>query len=371
MDKYIIELLKTNNRIIIPELGAFITKKDEPGIIVFNEFLKFNDGVFVGYIAEQENIEKEKALEKTENFVKEILLELEKGEAHVIENLGEFQKDEKGKIQFVATASRKEKKAAEKEKEEETKEKEEEKKKAEEAKKKEEEDKKKAEEKEKEAVKVAAGKKEKPKELIELDDKGEKPEEEELPEKEEEIEEEPIGPPVIEGDKEPVLIYDEKKRSKGYWWLLLLLIPVVLFLIWFFLLRDRKPVEQAVKLQTEITEETATAQEEAVAEEPAETAESQQPEAVPVEPEIVEEVTQPAVTGEKRFYVVAGCFRIEENADNYVMLLRNKGYDSEKFGMIGRLHTVSVYSNSLRSEAVRKLNEIRETLEPTAWLLYY
>ena len=84
MDKYITELLKTTNRIIIPELGAFITKKDEPGIIVFNEFLKFNDGVFVGYVAEKENIEKEEALGKTENFVKEIHLELEKGESHAI-----------------------------------------------------------------------------------------------------------------------------------------------------------------------------------------------------------------------------------------------------------------------------------------------
>jgi len=372
MDKYITKLLKTANRIIIPELGAFIVKKDEPGTILFNEFLKFNDGVFVGYVAEQESIEKEEALEKTENFVKQIFLQLEKGESHVIENLGAFQKDEKGKIQFIPIAAVKEEELEEKKEEEKAEKK-----------------KKKAEE--KESVKLAAGMPEESKELIELEEKEKEPvaeeeETEELPEKEEEIEKVEEKPPEKVEEEEPSFIYEEKKKSKGYLWLLLLLIPVALFLIWFFFLRDGKPVEQAVQPVPAETEEAITTQPEAVAEEGeetaitgeegaveevAETAEPQQPEAIPEKPEVDEEVTQPVVSGEKRFYIVAGCFEIEENADKYVRLLRDKGYDSEKFGMIGRLHAVSVYSNPSRSEAIRKLHEIRETVEPNAWLLYY
>jgi cell division septation protein DedD len=364
MDKYIVELLKTNNRIILPELGAFITKKDEPENIVFNEFLKFNDGIFVSFIAEKEKIEKEEALEKTENFVKEIFLELEEGNAHVIEGLGEFKKDEKGKIQFITDAAKKEKEMQEENRKEEKK------------------------KKEKKAVippiEPVAEKIEEPKELMELDEKEEEEPiteeeeeinviEEELPEKEEEIKEVMEEPPEKEEEKEPSLIYEEKKKSNPFWWLLWILIPVVLFLIWFIFLRDGKPVdqEQAIKPETELTEEIATPQPAAVTKEIAETAESQQPEVVPEEPKVEEEVAQPAVTGEKKFYIVVGCFEIEKNADNYVALLKNKGFDSEKFGMIGRFHAVSFQAYSSRNEAIRKLNEIRETIEPNAWLLYY
>jgi len=391
MDKYIIELLKTSNRIIIPELGAFIAKKDEPGTILFNEFLKFNDGVFVGFVAEQENIEKEEALEKTERFVKEIYLELEKGKAHVIGNLGEFQRDEKGKIQFIPIASAKEQEVEEKkgkeeeEKKEEEKKVKEEKKKAEEEKKKKEEETKKAKEKEKGSMKVTAGKTEEPKELIELDQKEEKsvPKEEEISGettepsgKEEEIEKATEEPPGKIEEEEPAFIYEEKKKSKALLWFLLLLIPVVLFLIWFFLLRDGKPTEPIPPYPDEVerTEEAATPQPAVVDEDSTEMEQSvqtEQPEMIPEEPAVKEEVTPPAVTGEKKYYIVAGCFEIEQNADNYVTLLRNKGYDSKKFRMIGRLHAVSFQAYSSKNEAIRKLYEIRETVEPNAWLLYY
>lgn len=435
MDKYIIELLKTHTRIILPELGAFITKKDEPGNIVFNEFLKFNDGVFVGYVAEKEKIEKEKALEKTENFVKEILLELERGKSHVIENLGEFKKDDRGKIQFIPQAAVKEQEIDQKKKAEEAKKKEEEKKKAEEAKKmeeekmaeeakKKEEEKKKAEEAkrkeeekkkaeeikrmEEEKTKAEEEKKEKKKEvkvtetkaaetreLIELDEIEKKP----VPGEEKPAEEEKIAgrkgkdieeitgkPEEKEAEKKTPFVYEEKKKSKTYRWLLLLLIPVALFLIWYFVLKEDKPAEQAVQPAPAETEEVAKTrpeavgeegeetpplQTEAIAEEPGETEESRQQEVVPEEPEVEDKATQPAVRGEKRFYIVAGCFKIEANADKYVTQLRNKGYDSEKFGMVGRLHAVSVYNSLSRDEAIRKLNEVRESLESTAWLLYY
>lgn len=380
MDKYIVELLKTSNRIILPELGAFITKKDEPETIVFNEFLKFNDGVFVSYVAEKEAIEKEEALEKTENFVKEIFLELEKGNAHVIKDLGEFQKDEKGKIQFIPAAAKKEKEIPKAEKadieaapvtkpEEKADPAEEEKKKAEEKLKEEKKKEKKAAKPPEETVAKII---EEPKELIELEEK-----EEEVPITEEEaikaIEEEP---PEKKEEKAGPVTYTEKKRSKALMWLLLSLIPVALFVIWFVFLRNGKPVEpdQAILTITEKTEEAVTPQPAVVAEDNIETEEPQQTEQserLPEEPEALEEVVQPAAAGGKKFYIVAGCFEIEENADNYVTLLRGKGHNPEKFGMIGRLHAVSFHSFSSREEALSELNHIRKTAEPSAWMLYY
>ena len=423
MNKYIVELLKTTNRIIIPELGAFITKKDDPETIVFNEFLKFNDGVFIDHIAEKEGIENDKALEMTGGFVKEIFEKLEKGGVHVIEGLGEFQKDAKGKIQFVPdtvkkdspkakkTAKKvapvvkpkeipdpdKEKKALEaKRKEEEEKKKAEEKMKEEEMKKekekkaaeeKKEEEMKKQEEKMKEEEKKKAKivtqplvdpvpkKSEEPKELIELDEK----------EKEESISEKKViktkeeKSPEKKVEKATTIIHTEKKKSNLLMWLLLSLIPVILFVVWFMFLRDGKqPVEteQAIQAEPEKTEEAITPQPAIAATDTAETVEPQsteQTDVLPEKPEIVEEevVAQPAVTGGKKFYIVAGCFEKEENADNYVTLLRDKGFNPEKFGTIGRLHAVSFRSFSSREEAIVELKNIRNTTEPSAWLLYY
>jgi len=426
MNKYIVELLKTTNRIIIPELGAFITKKDEPENIVFNEFLKFNDGVFVDHVAEKEGIENDKALEMTGGFVKEIFEKLEKGNIHVIEGLGEFRKDAKGKIQFVTDTVKKDspkaKKTAKKvapvvkpkeipdpDKEKETLEakrkEEEEKKKAEEQKKKEADEKKKIEEKKKEEdekkeeemkkqdekkkeeeekrakivtqplVDPVPKKSEEPKELIELDEK----EKEEFISEKKVIKTKEEKSPEKKVEKAITIIHTEKKKSSLLMWLLLSLIPVILFVVWFVFLRDGKqPVEteQVIQAEPEKTEEAITPQPAIAATDTAETAEPQpteQTDVLPEEPEIVEEevVAQPAVTGGKKFYIVAGCFEKEENADNYITLLRDKGFNPEKFGTIGRLHAVSFRSFSSREEAIVELKNIRNTTEPSAWLLYY
>jgi hypothetical protein len=75
--------------------------------------------------------------------------------------------------------------------------------------------------------------------------------------------------------------------------------------------------------------------------------------------------------GEKLYYVVVGCFEVESNADNYVIKLREKGCDSKKFGMRGRLHMVCCKAYSGKQEAINELNKIRADFEPNAWLLYY
>ena len=50
MEKYITELLDNNVRVVLPDLGAFIVKQRKPLKIIFNEFLKYNDGLLIEYI---------------------------------------------------------------------------------------------------------------------------------------------------------------------------------------------------------------------------------------------------------------------------------------------------------------------------------
>ncbi|MBA7552729.1 hypothetical protein ES705_45301 [subsurface metagenome] len=69
-----------------------------------------------------------------------------------------------------------------------------------------------------------------------------------------------------------------------------------------------------------------------------------------------------------KYYIVAGSFSYEDNADNLVKDLKQKGYNAEKFGSIGNLHAVSYDVFSTRQEADRFLKTIQTELDPQAWI---
>jgi len=83
----------------------------------------------------------------------------------------------------------------------------------------------------------------------------------------------------------------------------------------------------------------------------------------------VEEVS-PAVNAMSpgsRYYIVAGCFRDEVNADSLVASLKLLGYKAEKFGKIGNLYAVCFASFDNKDKAVSELKKIREKI-PSAWM---
>ncbi|MCH2193853.1 SPOR domain-containing protein [Kordia sp.] len=72
----------------------------------------------------------------------------------------------------------------------------------------------------------------------------------------------------------------------------------------------------------------------------------------------------------QNYHVVAGAFRIEENAHEKVSELQADGFDAELLGQNRYgLHQVSYASFSTRSEAVAALAKIKKTKAPEAWLL--
>ncbi len=74
-----------------------------------------------------------------------------------------------------------------------------------------------------------------------------------------------------------------------------------------------------------------------------------------------------ALTPGSRYYIVAGCFRDEVNADSLVSSLKLLGYKAEKFGKIGNLFAVCFASFDDKDKAVSELKRIREKF-PSAWM---
>jgi hypothetical protein len=102
---YLKELLNDNECVIIPEFGAFISKRHSATIdyvnhsflppykeIVFNDKLTNNDEILVDFISKKENISKEDSLTKIQNFVNQIAAILDVNNEYVLEGLGKMRK---------------------------------------------------------------------------------------------------------------------------------------------------------------------------------------------------------------------------------------------------------------------------------------
>jgi len=100
MDKYIQALIALNNSVILPGFGALSIINEETGEVMFNEYLKFNDGKLESYIAEQEGIEKQDASNMISKYVRELELQLNKGESYDIFQFGRFIKKSDGSFDF-------------------------------------------------------------------------------------------------------------------------------------------------------------------------------------------------------------------------------------------------------------------------------
>lgn len=102
---YLKELLNDNECVIIPEFGAFISKRHSATIdyvnhsflppykeIVFNDKLTNNDEILVDFISKKENISKEDSLTKIQNFVNQTAAILDVNNEYVLEGLGKMRK---------------------------------------------------------------------------------------------------------------------------------------------------------------------------------------------------------------------------------------------------------------------------------------
>ena len=436
MDKYINKLLDANNRVIVPDFGAFIVKQLHPRTIVFNEFLRYNDGLLVDLLAGEEKLDKETARQKIVDYVEDLNKKLDKGQKFTISSLGTLAKEANGKISFVEPSDAVQEKSDEKKATEDVKKPKEitpEQKKPATVEKTSE---KKAEplKETKEEVKPAAKtvKPEiKPEERQEEVKKEEKKPEVTAREKKEDVktgeretgkkipsqpatsktetsvkaETDKISPPGPEAKKQVVFekpsatvldkpvepaqpVEYQRRNNKMQIFILVALIVIVngAIIYWFFfndkvtgifhhndteLRQDKtdKPKKPAITISPAQTDQNNT--ENAKTKELKETSvkgtKVAGPPAMPPKPEpAARKVT---VSSGKTYYIVAGCFKDEANADRLVKELQDKGYNAVKFGKIGQLFAVSYGSFPDKTSADNELINIRKNVQSDAWVI--
>ncbi|HRW63859.1 MAG TPA: HU family DNA-binding protein, partial [Bacteroidales bacterium] len=321
---YIQELLATNNRVIIPNYGAFLVRatsksKDANTLeeklkdVYFSPFLKFNDELLEKYIVKKENVTKEQAAEKINAFIEEIKKELDQEKPYVIKNFGTFTADKQGKVQFTpAVAESKETKKEEPKKEE-----------------------------PKTATKKATTKKVEEKPIAE--EKKEEPKIEEKPvttlkqtqvKKETKLqeftaEERKVEQPVTKTPVENKPIYSQKKEkksiNKGLVWAIALGLPLAAVFIWALLnFTTVKKVfnKDKAKAKTEKIAKTKKPEKQSTS---AKVEQDNTKQTQPTEQKTAkaEEVKQPEkpVPPVKKYYIIAGSFKNEKYADAYLTKL--------------------------------------------------
>ena len=406
IEKHISELLKTNDRVIIPNFGAFLKSKGEVKSIIFNEFIKFNDGQLIQAIAEKEKISIEEASGKLDEFVDKIKSTLDKGSKFPIEGVGVLYPDEKGRLRFeseeVNSPGGEEKKEEKKEEtKDEKKEKVDEKKEVKKDEKRETSKKKteKPEEKkpsEKKEEKVPEEKESKPRSKFPTpvrEYQKEKPAEEKK-----KTEKTTESAKTEEKKKEKIKQQDPRKTGKDEEekprylavWIIIALI-VVAIIVWLVLDWNNIPGyfkhEAKQDRQEQLDKQTPQQKKEqpdkkvVKKEETAKKAEKSQPQKPAQETTAKKESTQqtekpaePAKTDvsgpAKKYHLIAGVFSEEKNADEMVIQLRKDGFYPEKIGRINDLYYVTYNSFEKKQDANYELKRLYDK-GLDVWLYFY
>ncbi len=114
ISKYLKALTDSNNRIIVPDFGAFMIQDTPEGKqITFNDFLKFNDGLLVNQIIKTEKVSKTEATDLIKEFISAVEKEFSKNNPYQLAGMGILTKDNHGTIKFESKADTKEQPKAE------------------------------------------------------------------------------------------------------------------------------------------------------------------------------------------------------------------------------------------------------------------
>ena len=101
MEKYLLELIKDHNRVIVPNFGAFIVSREKGQTILFNSFLSFNDGLLINHICKVDGVDSATAMTSVEDFVNTIKEALDAKGVYEFKHLGTFTKDQNGILRFI------------------------------------------------------------------------------------------------------------------------------------------------------------------------------------------------------------------------------------------------------------------------------
>ncbi len=371
MEKYILDLIKENNRVIIPNFGAFIISKENGISILFNNFLSFNDGLLVNYIAEKKGIDTIVATDQVFDFVDNLKKELDEKGIYNIEKLGVFKKDENGILRFQQASDFGEFSDSEQ-------------------------DIKATEEtlplsneeanKTKESILldidnsseiIDTPEDEKNKEEITITSNIDEPiltiDKEESVEKKEDKEEEIIRPPIVKEEKvikeKPVTntpkkednkyaqkANKDKKRKDIITFVIIALLVVLCIAVYFVFFNKKKEVIKPtpIKVEKPIKPEPK----------PIDTVKIVEKEVKEVP---VKEIKKPEIVS-KDFYIIVGSFKQQENALKMVDKLKSSGFTNAQIIPKGNMFLVSADSNASYRTIEARQQEILENNKMESWL---
>lgn len=103
MNKYIIEFLKQEGRVIIPDFGCLSLSDD--GKVVFNTYIKFDDGKLSSFICEQTGSDKQDVINKISAWARELQAQVNTGVDFELVGLGTFYKTGPNEIDFRSGAA--------------------------------------------------------------------------------------------------------------------------------------------------------------------------------------------------------------------------------------------------------------------------
>ena len=375
---YIQELLATNNRVIIPNFGAFLVRatsknKDANTLdkklkdIYFSPFLKFNDELLEKYIIKKENVSKEQATEKIKEFIETVKKELDNEKPFEIKDFGKFIIDKQGKVQFITVANEKdeespkeEKKAAPTKAEEPKTKKSTAQKTASPKTKKDDEKAKKADQEPPKETKKESVKKTRLQEFT--------------PEKEE--------PAKPEAPKTGSYRKEKQPLNKSVIWTVAIGVPIAVLLIFALINIDKIEAifnkdKSKTKATTEIAQEKkSTSKEEKVAktEEASKKQTADKKATVDTDKKTTtaaKQETKSAAPAQKKYYIIAGSFKNENYAERFLEDLKKQGYNAEKLGERNGMHAVSYNSFSDKRKALAEYRFLTQEKNLKAWILYY
>lgn len=369
MDKFLIELLQLSNSVILPDFGAIVIANENTGDVMFNEYLKFNDGKLIALLVANSTMDEQEATNMVAKYVRDIQIQLDKGDSYDIFGLGSFSKEQDGTIVFNGNIKPAEKSTPQ-------------------------------EFMGPSPTPVAPPPEEK-KEAAPLS----KPEEqkEETPDNERpELDlstltastQESLAPAkkTSAPSVKPPIQKEIKKRGVLFWVLIFLLLvisgggifvgikyeEVKNYLGWndFEVNKDtetsRKLENSSVdfeKIQTEDLIETEVFTEDTISTE-LEDEEVFEEEETIIEEEPIEETIAEQPTNGNSYHLIGGSFSSAENAEKFAKELQSNGFPARVLGQFNGLHMVSVKSYSSQGDAFAELTNIQEQA-PDAWLFKY
>ena len=357
LSNFIHSLLLENETVIIPGFGAFISTYKPAEIsgndikppskeISFNQQIKNNDGLLVEIIARKAKISQGNAMKRVEKARENMLYELDNGETVILENIGSFSYNQNNEIVFSPFSEEnllldsfglesisKEDVVAKND----------------------------------QHLQVAAF----------VDDKKIIDRNEPEPANQEtttgsspEVKRENTNEPLKEVETvnetvsekfdfpkfrpAPAVENEEKRKKIGWYWLLLLLIPILIGGYFFvtnywktgkteYVQETKTEVQPVVKQSPEIAamdsvqKDTAVAN---IAESPSKAVDAQ----------VIKNETS-------KYYLIGGGFKEQENVDEFILQLKEKGIESFVAGKKGKLILVGIEAFDSEEDAMKSLNE--------------